>query len=528
MPFTSGPEPWDQTLGALGKLMAPKADNFARDYHYGAESRKALIESNKLQQGMAAGATATRMLQGAPANPTYVPGALDMPILAHPGAYAPPPTGPVLSTPAPQVQPQPALAQIPGMTGGMPPGAPAATMAQAVVPNAPALKPSVDGPIPSHWVQPTMPTEQAANTVAQMAQSPTVMPQRPPPGTPPTGTAGAVLPDTTGNGPFQAGSFLPRDGGRKYAPPAAADGTPSPVGFNPAQFINMLVQSGVPADQAQVQMRGMLANWVKNGQMALPLAEQLGAFMGVPDMRTQVLRNEGALATGAQTQAGETARNAATNAAANYRQQFGYRRAKAGRRDGPGEDRRRCRQRGLYLAQGHPGTARLRQHAGEYRGERGSDAGPDPGARPRDQYQRADRPGAGAATTHRQPEDPGDRRLRSPRTAPTKIRKMTQDQAQREGSSRRLPGTRPPGLVSWVPLIAPNPEEAQRRSDLRDLSRPEPKPSEPTWPNENNQNQTLINRTFADVMGPGKVAGRIWGPAAATIRLRHRRNWAQP
>jgi len=55
--------------------------------------------------------------------------------------------------------------------------------------------------------------------------------------------------------------------------------------------------------------------------MATPQVEALAALFGAPQMRQQVISNQGALAVGAQTQAGETARNTARIAGDMARQQ---------------------------------------------------------------------------------------------------------------------------------------------------------------------------------------------------------------
>ena len=153
-----------------------------------------------------------------------------------------------------------------------------------------------------------------------------------PPVQSPAPNAGAApAPTTTGsdgstpqNGPgaLAPGSVTSAGGGGVIrSGPAAANGSPAPVNFDFARVMDMGAKSGLTADQMQVLARSTLANMEKNGQMATPQVEALAALFGAPQMRQQVISNQGALAVGAQTQAGETARNTARIAGDMARQQ---------------------------------------------------------------------------------------------------------------------------------------------------------------------------------------------------------------
>jgi hypothetical protein len=151
-----------------------------------------------------------------------------------------------------------------------------------------------------------------------------------PPVQSPAPNAGAApAPTTTGsdgstpqNGPgaLAPGSVTSAGGGGVIrSGPAAANGSPAPLNFDFARVLDMGAKSGLTADQMQVLARSTLANMEKNGQMATPQVEALAALFGAPQMRQQVISNQGALAVGAQTQAGETARNTARIAGENLR-----------------------------------------------------------------------------------------------------------------------------------------------------------------------------------------------------------------
>jgi len=262
----TGYEDWDQNLKTLSQSLFPDPSKQAHAYYYGSEARKAQLDAAKLQDQMAAGHTALGMQFGRVPNPTYQPGFGGTQIMVDPN-----------SQPAP---------------GPAPTGLGAAVTA--------------------------MPPQAVANGVVagveNNAQSGTLPPMAPPtPGSPPAPTTTASNGTTPSNSPatLHPGSVTSAGGGGVImAGPAAADGTPAPAAFNMGQLIALQIAAGATPEAAYATARGTLGNMVKNGQIALPLAEQMAAFYGAPQMRVQTLTNEGNLAVGAQTQAGATQRTA--------------------------------------------------------------------------------------------------------------------------------------------------------------------------------------------------------------------------
>jgi hypothetical protein len=268
----TGYEDWDQNLKTLSQSLFPDPSKAAHAYYYGAEARKAQLDAAKTQDQMAAGHTALGMQFGRVPNPTYQPGFGGTQIMVDPNS---------------QPAPGPAPAAGPGPTG----------LGAAVT---------------------AMPPQAVANGVVagveNNAQSGTLPPMAPPtPSSPPEPTTTASNGTTPSNSPatLHPGSVTSAGGGGVImAGPAAADGTPAPAAFNMGQLIALQIAAGATPEAAYATARGTLGNMVKNGQIALPLAEQMAAFYGAPQMRVQTLTNEGNLAVGAQTQAGATQRTA--------------------------------------------------------------------------------------------------------------------------------------------------------------------------------------------------------------------------
>jgi len=114
------------------------------------------------------------------------------------------------------------------------------------------------------------------------------------PPAPNTTTTDGKTPADNGAGILHPGSFTPAGGGVKMSGPAAPDGSPAPTAFNLGQFVALGVMKGMPAADAMTVARGVVANWVKTGQMDQQHADDMLADLGETAMRVANIQQTGA------------------------------------------------------------------------------------------------------------------------------------------------------------------------------------------------------------------------------------------
>jgi len=324
--FNTGNAAWDQGLGNLSGALFPDPSKVAQAGYYGAEQRKAQLESARLKEQFAAGHQQLGMVFGqAPGQPTYqTDPSTGQQILTDPAAAAPPPA-PAAAAPAAAPPPPSLSGLVAGGGGGPAPGpapAPGPTPAAAPVPG---FQGGGEGGGAGNWVPQTTTPAAMSQVIAQAmdkASSSNVGPPLPPasppaPSAPPapntTGTDGST-PAGEGAGPLHPGSLTPAGGGVKMSGPAASDGSPAPAAFNLAQYVALGVLHGLPAEQAIAQGRAVVAEWVKNGQMDQVTAEKVLSGLDRPEMRVAGIQGQtqrdvagiqaGSAATVANIQAG--------------------------------------------------------------------------------------------------------------------------------------------------------------------------------------------------------------------------------
>lgn len=207
----SGEEGWNSAIKSLGGALFPDPSKAAHSYYYGAEARKAQLESNKLigQQN-----AISRLLQ------TTQPG------------VAPP--APISFTQPPLTGSAPILAP----PGNLP-------MSGVVMPGGPA------GPMPS----PTQVVQALPAAIAPLTAG-TPPPYAPPsavspPSPTPTGSDGSIVPDTV-SGTVHPGSITDPNGGLKMTGPAASNGSPAPLppNLNPQGLGTLAAAAGYDANMA--------------------------------------------------------------------------------------------------------------------------------------------------------------------------------------------------------------------------------------------------------------------------------------
>lgn len=218
MPDYTGAAAWQDTIKSLSSGLFPDPSKQAHAYYYGTEARKALLESNKLidQQGWK-----NRFMQmqpglglPAPASPTWsqpeLPGSA--PIVNSPANL--PMSSIIGATPAQAVAATPALAA-PLMQGTPPPVSPPS----AVSPPAP-------------------------NT---------------------TGSDGSVPSNDPVSGVIHPGSVTAPNGGPKNSGPAAPNGSPAPMAFDPQTYVAVATASGMDAATAQANAQAYALNGYQRG-----------------------------------------------------------------------------------------------------------------------------------------------------------------------------------------------------------------------------------------------------------------------
>jgi hypothetical protein len=331
--FNTGEAQWDQGLNTLANGLFPDPKATAAAGYYGAEARKAQIDSVQKLEQLRAGHAQMNMLFGQRPQATYSPsGPFNTQILDEPPPVdqtqqappppaapgQPPPLSSVVAPSAPAAPAGPAPAG-PAPAGPAPAGpapagpAPAGPAPAAAAPPAPAapaagtvganLSPGSLGQMVAQGggPVPTAPPSAVADSVAQAldtspgAQGPAASPPTPssPPAPNTTGSDGSV-PQSKDFSQIHPGSLTPAGGGVKMSGSAAADGSPAPVSFNLAQFVALGVMKGMPADQAAQMGQAIVANWVKTGQMDQATADNVLSGLGRPDMRVANINNAGA------------------------------------------------------------------------------------------------------------------------------------------------------------------------------------------------------------------------------------------
>lgn len=241
--FATGNPSWDQGLGSLAGALFPDASKIAQAGYYGAETRKAQLGSNQLEDQQAARNSLGNLL--AFGGPTAVPSAPNTVVQPAGPPGAPPILGGGL--PMPGAAPPPGVGVAP--SGGVipaPPNIPPEQLAHIIAPN--------NGTAPQ-------------GGVGTSGQAPAM--SSPGPGAPPapntTGSDGSVPPNDPGSGFLHPGSVTPPDGGRKMSGPAAANGSPAPVAFDLPQVIAQAARAGYDAASVAHIATGYIVAAYKRG-----------------------------------------------------------------------------------------------------------------------------------------------------------------------------------------------------------------------------------------------------------------------
>jgi hypothetical protein len=229
----SGEEGWNTAIKSLGGALFPDPSKAAHSYYYGAEARKAQLESNKLigQQNIMSRLLQTTQPGVAPPAPiTFQQPPLtgSAPIPAPPGNL--PMSGVVMPSPAQAVQALPAA--VAPLTAGTPP---------------PYAPPSA--------VSPPSPTA--------------------------TGSNGSIVPDTV-SGTVHPGSITPPDGGPKTTGPAASNGSPAPLppNLNIQGLGTMAAAAGLDASMAGLLGQQAAAEAFRTGRIDAHTYHELLAGTG--------------------------------------------------------------------------------------------------------------------------------------------------------------------------------------------------------------------------------------------------------
>jgi hypothetical protein len=106
----------------------------------------------------------------------------------------------------------------------------------------------------------------------------------------------------------------------KQAGPAAPNGSPLPPAINAGTLAMMMAQAGFDANQVEKQINSYIIAGIQSGTIPLPLAKQMLAGSGQGQMYASDSSKSSALGVANIQQTGESARNAANNAA--KREQF--------------------------------------------------------------------------------------------------------------------------------------------------------------------------------------------------------------
>jgi len=271
--FNTGNAAWDQGLGNLSGALFPDPSKVAQAGYYGAEQRKAQLESSKIRDQLA-----RQQAADTAANTLTMPAT----------SYAPSPEGPnmppIMQPPTVAAAPSPAVAPPPpSLSATVAPG-PAA--AAPPPPAAPAPGPAAAAPAAGQVGANLGPAglsglfaggggavAPAGNGTVRLDQGtpPPVSSPAPGAGAPPASNAtasdGSVPNNDAVSGIFHPGSITPPDGGRKTTGPANADGSPSKPLITAAQWVNMQVAAGHDANQALVTWRAMISSAYDTGRI---------------------------------------------------------------------------------------------------------------------------------------------------------------------------------------------------------------------------------------------------------------------
>ena len=292
--FSTGNTAWDQGLGNLSGALFPDPSKVAQAGYYGAEQRKAQLESSKIRDQMArqqvADQAANTLTMPATSYAPSPEGPNMPPIMQPPGsaappslsaavapgsaAAAPPPPAPAAATPAaPTAAPPPSLSGLLAGNGGpaapapgpaaAPPTAPAAgTVGANMAPGGlSALFAGGGGAVPDGGgtIRLDQGTPPPVSSPAQGSGAP------PAPNN--TASDGSVPTNDAVSGIFHPGSITPPGGGRKTTGPADANGAPAKPMITAAQWVNMQVAAGHDANQALVTWRAMISSAYDTGQI---------------------------------------------------------------------------------------------------------------------------------------------------------------------------------------------------------------------------------------------------------------------
>jgi hypothetical protein len=282
--FNTGSSNWDQALGNLSGALFPDPSKQVEAYYYGANARKAQVETAKAKNALAAAHAVDAQLGGNNAAPTYDPGEAGTTIMHDPYAAGTPPTSPPTAIPAtPGTGGMLAQAVAPGPSGTpLTPGAPGASGANAGNNLPPG---STNGPP----VPPSVVVSKLADAAAGATSGP--LPESSPPSAVAgpssnrTTTNGQVPDKNYGAGPIAPGSVGTGDGGPTFAGPAKSTGGHADPAFNYATLYSKLIQSGATDAQANAQLRAVILNAVASGKLPQASAEAMAAFAGEPSMQ---------------------------------------------------------------------------------------------------------------------------------------------------------------------------------------------------------------------------------------------------
>jgi hypothetical protein len=255
--FDTGNAQWDQNLSSLGNALFPDPSKAAQGYYYGAEARKAQLESNRIIQQQN---DLARFKQMQPDS--------EQPL-------------------APQTYSQPPLtgaAPIPNPPSNLPMGM------STVVPG-PVAGPPGAGRIVPQTMTPAQAAAQTPASAAPLMRGTPAPTGAPVPGASPqtpqnTGSDGSVPTNDAASGVMHPGSITDPNGGIKISGPAAPNGSPARTPVSLATYVAQAAAAGMDAAQASLQGQAYLASLYQQGRISRDTYHQLLGGAGQPTLAT--------------------------------------------------------------------------------------------------------------------------------------------------------------------------------------------------------------------------------------------------
>jgi hypothetical protein len=298
---------WNQGIGSLAAGLFPNPAAVAQAGYYGAEARRAQLQSLAAMQEINAGSRAIRMSPGqqqpgpqqvqfmqpsGPNMPPIIAPPSDLPMVGGQQQQPPPPQPSLGQTvagaaaqaptqPTQPTQPVQAPAQAPPSPQGGPGGPPAVAPPSAAPGGAPP--PPLGMPNPATLADVLAPGNSPNPKGWGTTATPAVA-SSPSPGAPPapntTTSNGQVPTDDQGSGSFHQGTVMSPDGGQKFAPPAGPNGSPAPINFDLGTYAALQAAAGRNPEMAKVQLISYIQDAENRGIIPKGTAERMTANYG--------------------------------------------------------------------------------------------------------------------------------------------------------------------------------------------------------------------------------------------------------